>query len=111
MIIGVDFDNTLVQETSFPCFNYKLKENAKEVILRLSKLGVNFRLCSARRNWYRIIAIIFIIRNKLPTKTYIFNRKPVADLYIDDRNIDTKNIDWLEIERKIKCILLKKDLK
>ena len=101
MIVGIDFDGTLVEQIQYPCLTYKLKPNAKEVIERLSKKGIIFRLNTARTTWYRLPCIWFIWRNKLPIQTYLFNQKVVADIYVDDRNLYCKNIDWLDIEKEL----------
>ena len=102
MIVAVDFDGTLVEQVNYPCLQYKLKPNAKEVILRLSKKGFIFRLNTARTTWYRLPAILFIWKNKLPVETFLFNQKAIADIYIDDKNIFCKEIDWLKIEKELK---------
>lgn len=110
MKIAVDFDGTLVDPSTFPTFDYKLKPNAKRVLNRLSKKGIVFYLNTARYTWYRLPAIYFIKKNKLPIITHLFNRKPQCDLYIDDSNIFCNGIDWLKIEKEIlkqmdkKCI-------
>lgn len=99
MIVGIDFDGTLVEQVQYPCLTYKLKPNAKEVILRLSKDGFIFRLNTARTTWYRLPCILFIWKHKLPIETFLFNQKVVADIYVDDRNLECDEIDWLKIEK------------
>lgn len=101
MIVAVDFDGTLVENTDFPELKYKLKQNAKDVILRLSKKNIKFLFFSARHGWYRIPAILFIKKEKLPIKILLFNKKPFANLYIDNQNIFCEQIDWLKIEKEI----------
>lgn len=101
MKIAIDFDGTLVEPSKFPTFKYKLKPNAKEVLNRLSKKGIVFILNTARYTWYRLPAIYYIKKNKLPIQTHLFNKKPQCDLYVDDANIFCKEIDWLKIEKEI----------
>lgn len=99
--VAVDFDGTLVEQTIFPTFDYKLKSNAEKVLRRMNKKGVKFILNTARYTWYRLPAIFFILKKKLPIKIQWFNRKPQANLFIDDGNIFCENIDWLKIEQEI----------
>lgn len=101
MKVAVDFDGTLVEPLEYPNTSYMLKENAKEVLERLTKKGVEFELYTARYGWWRLPAITFCKENKLPIKTKLFNKKPKADLYIDNSNIFCEGIDWLEIEKEI----------
>ena len=101
MIVAIDFDGTLVEQAVYPQIKYKLKPNAETVILRLSKMGINFKLNTARTTWYRLPAIWFIKKNKLPIETFLFNQKVVADVYIDDRNLFCKEINWLKIEEEL----------
>lgn len=99
--VAVDFDGTLIEPFVFPSVRYKLKPYAKEVLRRLSEKGIEFELYTARYGWWRIPAILFCKKEKLPIKTKLFNKKPRANIYIDNRNIFCKKIDWLEIEKEI----------
>lgn len=101
MTVAVDFDGTLVHPIPFPQTNYTMLDNAEEVINRLAKQGVEFVLYTARYGWWRLPAIHYIKKNKLPIKTLLFNKKPRAKLYIDNHNIFCDNIDWLKIEVEI----------
>ena len=122
LIVAIDFDNTLIEEIDYPSIDYKLKPHAREAILNLSNLGVEFRLNTARTDWFRLPCIWFIRKEKLPIKTYLFNQKVRADFYVDDSNLFCNKIDWYEIEkeilyqlnnkeRKIKCTMFKNGLK
>lgn len=106
--IAVDFDGTLI-DFVYPIksSDFKLKPNAKEVINRLHKKGINFILYTARYSLMRWKAIRFIKKEKLPIKTSIFNRKPIADIYIDDKNLYMNKVNWLNIERKIRKVVRK----
>ena len=115
--MAIDFDGTIVDfaETPFTV-DYKLKENSKEVIERLSKDN-DLILNTSRYGLRRLYAIRFIKKHRLPIKIPILSRKVSADVYIDDKNLECKQIDWLEIERKINerkdsiCITSASDLK
>lgn len=112
--IAIDFDKTLVEDAPFPSYDYELKPNAEKVIRRLVNRGHKFVINTARYGWYRIPAILFCKKHKLPVTFHLFNKKEVADFYIDDRNIDCKKINWLTIYRKIlikekECIISKND--
>lgn len=100
MIIGVDFDGTIVKEVPFPVLKYEFIDNAKYIINKLYKEGNKFILCTARYGWYIIPAYIFIIKNKLPIKLYY--GKPEADIYIDNKNLGCKDINWLDIYKEVK---------
>lgn len=109
MKVAIDFDKTLVKSIEYPSFDYEFVENSEDVIRRLSKKGITFLLNTARSGWYRLPAIYFIKRNKLPVKCSLLNKKPKAKLYIDDSNIFCNKIDWLEIEKEINKILSKEN--
>ena len=99
MIVAVDFDGTLIEEVEFPQLNYNLLPHVSEVIKELHNKGIEFVLCTARYGWYFLPAVIFIKKNRLPIK--IFYGKPSADIYIDNKNLGTENIDWLKIKEAI----------
>ena len=101
MKIAIDFDGTLVEPSKFPTFKYQFKPHAEEVIRWFGKLGISMVLNTARYTWYRLPAILFIKKNKLPIKVQWINKKPQADLYIDDANIFCNGIDWLKIEKEV----------
>lgn len=101
MTIAIDFDGTIIENVKYPALRYKFKPHAKQVLTRLAKHH-KLVLCSARYGWYMIYGILFIKYHKLPI--HIHFGKPVADVYIDDKNLDSEKIDWLEIEKKIKTL-------
>ena len=105
--VGLDFDGTVIQLK--PVYtndlNYKLFPNCKEVLDRLSKLGVEFRLNTARTGIRRVLAIAYIHKYKLPIKCTWLNRKVSADIYIDDHNLYCDKINWLEIEKELMRLL------
>lgn len=102
MIVAVDFDNTLIDTIDYPSINYKLLPNAREVITYLHDVkNVEFRINTSRTGWFRLPVIWFIWKEKLPIKTYLFNKKVRADIYVDDSNLYCEKIDWLEIQTEI----------
>ena len=101
LIVALDFDGTVIKKCDFPCLKYEFKKDAKEVINYLHSKGVVFILNTARYTWYRWPAFIFIWKNKLPIKINIFNKKPDADIYIDDKNLGCKGINWKNIEKEL----------
>lgn len=101
MVVAVDFDGTLVKPVPYPEMCYELNDNAETVIRRLNEKGVTFVLFTARYGWWRLPAIRCIKKNKLPIKILWRNKKPRADLYVDDHNIFCDKIDWLEVEQEI----------
>lgn len=105
MVVAVDFDNTLIKSIKYPSMKYILIENAEDVIRRLNRRGIVFVLNTARSGWYRLPAIFFIKKRKLPIKCNLFNKKPKAKIYIDDSNIFCQEINWLKIEKEIMKII------
>lgn len=101
MIVAIDFDNTLIESIDYPEVNYKLMPYAREAIMNLHEKGVEFRMNTSRTDWFRIPVILFVKREKLPIKTYLFNKKVRADIYIDDSNLYCDHIDWKEIEQEL----------
>lgn len=101
MIVAVDFDNTLIESIDYPEIHYTLMPHARETIINLSKLGVEFRMNTSRTGWFRLPVIWYIWKEKLPVKTYLFNKKVRADIYIDDSNLYCERIDWVEIEKEL----------
>lgn len=101
MIVAVDFDNTLIESIDYPQIHYNLLPHAKEVINNLSKKGIEFRMNTSRTGWFRLPVIWFVWKQKLPIKTYLFNKKVRADIYIDDSNLFCETIDWKQIEQEL----------
>lgn len=101
MIIAVDFDGTLIEDIQYPSTDYILKPGVEEVINNLVK-NHTIVLCTARYGWYFWDAVQFIQKIKLPI--LIQQGKPVADIYIDDKNLNCSRIDWYEILDQIKTL-------
>ena len=101
MLVAIDFDGTIVDFTDTPfTTNYTLKEHCKEVLDRLSRNN-ELILNTSRYGIRRLYAIHYIHKNKMPIKTPLLNRKVSADIYIDDKNLECSQIDWLMIEKAI----------
>ena len=101
MIVAIDFDNTLIDSIDYPSVNYTLMPYAREAITNLHNMGVEFRMNTSRTGWFRIPVMFFVWKEKLPIKTYLFNKKVRADLYVDDSNLFCNEIDWKKIEKEI----------
>lgn len=110
-IIAVDFDGTVTSCSDIGS-DFTLKENAKEVLERLHEDDIKLILWTCRTGQYEEQAIQFLkdndmlhlfsaINENIPEVKEAYgvdSRKVGADVYIDDRNIFTKEINWLEIE-------------
>ena len=103
-VIAIDFDGTITKNYKFPNIIGELREGCKEAIdfIRQKNKVV---LWTCRSGEYLTEAIEFLKANGIEvdgvntdiyTKT---DRKIIADIYIDDRNIFCKEIDWFEIKR------------
>ena len=101
--VGLDFDGTVIKHK--PKFthdlDYELFENCKDVLDRLSKKGVVFILNTSRTGIRRWLAYLYIKVYSLPIRLNLRAVKPVADVYIDDKNLECKKIDWLKIEKEL----------
>lgn len=105
MIVAVDFDNCLVEYADTPFGEFTLKPCAKEVISKYANLGVEFVLNSARYGSYLEPALEFIEKEALPIKHISSMEKINADIYIDDKNIFCKEVDWKEIDKELERLL------
>lgn len=113
-IIAVDFDGTIT--TCSDMGNEPvIRENAKEVLERLYDDGIQLVLWTCRTGQYMEQAIQFLEDNNMlhlfaainenireVKDTYgVDSRKVGADIYIDDRNVFTSEINWVDIENWI----------
>lgn len=102
MIISVDFDGTITKAAHPDEVGFnQLRPHCKEVMSLLSLLGVKFLLLTGRESRYISEAVQLCERWGLPIDTEYPNIKRSSDFYIDDKNIDTKEIDWIKIYNKI----------
>lgn len=110
MVIAVDFDGTITKENLFPKIG-EIRKNAVEVINNLQKHGHKCFLWTCREGSYLEEAKKFLESKGLVMDGYNVSpydhinngRKAIADLYIDDRNIQMKRtgFDWKRIEAVI----------
>jgi hydroxymethylpyrimidine pyrophosphatase-like HAD family hydrolase len=104
-VIAIDFDGTITEDSPFPITG-RVRPEAIEVIKKLQERYICV-LWTCRRGPYLLEAIelleqngvIFEFVNSTPFPERSSN-KIYADVYIDDRSINTK-IDWYEIERTL----------
>jgi hypothetical protein len=107
--IAIDFDDTIV-ESDFPHI-IGLKPHAKRVMDKIKSHGGEIIVWTARGQIYPVYQ--FLVENEIPfdaiNKDFSStveeydtqSRKIFADVYIDDRNLETRasgGIDWLKIE-------------
>ena len=105
MTVAVDFDNCLVEYADTPFGEFILKPNAKNVIKKYANRGVDFVLNTARYGSYIDPALDFIKKENLPIKHIISASKINADVYIDDKNIFCKGVNWNEIDKELERLL------
>lgn len=113
-IIAVDFDGTITSCSDIGGEPI-LKENAKEVLERLHDDGIKLILWTCRTGEYLEQALEFLRNNGMMEYFSAVNsniveveeaygvdsRKVGADLYIDDRNVFTKEVNWRQVENFI----------
>ena len=107
--IAVDFDSTLVTTVPYPYLGV-VRENAKEVLDRFVEAGHEVIIWSCRD---KEVIVDFLNQHEIPYHAINENtehlkmtwgnnpRKIGADLFIDDKNIFAKEIDWYEIEKEL----------
>lgn len=100
MIIAVDFDGTIVDK------NGKIYPSVIAVLKRLSQ-NHTLLLYSSRLKSRRKEALDFLrgqgVNISIPDPISNFGRKPLADIYVDDKNLlglpkNGDDVDWLKIE-------------
>jgi hypothetical protein len=109
MIVAIDFDGTIVN-SAFPNIG-EIKPNAERVIKRLFGEGhkiiiwtcrpVNNKGFSEMKEWLDSRDIPYHkINENIDEINLITSRKILADIYIDDRNINCleSGVDWYSIE-------------
>lgn len=115
-IVAIDFDGTIA-ENSEQAVPGQLMPNAREVITWLHNQGCYIIIWTTRSGLdYMAHMYNFLETNEIPYDkvnenadfvTFTTSRKIWADVYIDDRGLDTK-IDWLQIKEKIRKKIVKK---
>lgn len=108
--IGIDFDGTIVTNT-FPSMGY-VKENAKKTINNILASGNEVIIWTCRTDEKDVIS--FLNKNGIyptaineNTKALLSDyrndcRKIAVDMFIDNINIFTTEIDWYKIETELK---------
>lgn len=112
-VIGIDFDGTIVED-NYPEIG-KVKKGAMLTLKQLANRGHKIVIWTCRD--YGVIADFFNaqnIRGLLPMNLYINEnpselrnrfgndpRKIGADIFIDDKNIFCKDIDWDDIREEL----------
>lgn len=102
-IIAIDFDDTITYPSPYPIMG-EIREDAVRVIKSLKNKYI-LLLWTARTGRYLEEALNLLVKyniefdyiNKLPDQK---GPKPEADIFIDDRNFNSK-IDWNEIEKQL----------
>lgn len=104
MVIAVDFDGTITRDYKFPQDIGVLREGCKEAIDYIrTKHKVIIWTC--RNGKYLTEAEEFLKANGVEVdgiNTDIYpktDRKIMADIYIDDKNIFCEGIDWAKIKK------------
>lgn len=111
-LIAIDFDDTIV-DSDFPKI-IRLRPHAKRVMERIKAEGGKIAIWTARSDLRPVVE--FLDRLEVPydhinesftCQLEFFGcdaRKIFADVYIDDRNLETREaggIDWLKIEKML----------
>ena len=103
-VVAVDFDGTITKDNKFPDVIGVVRDGCKEAIEYIRQNN-KVILWTCRTGEYLDEAVRFLEENGIEVdgvnadvykKT---DRKIMADIYIDDKNIFCTEIDWLEIKR------------
>lgn len=109
MVIAIDFDGTITQENKFPEIG-EVRPFAIEAIKDFQRHGHQCFLWTCRENQYLEDAKNFLESEGLYMDGYNTSpydyinagcRKPIADLYIDDRCVFCNGIDWQWLHKTI----------
>ena len=103
-VVAVDFDGTITKDNKFPENIGVVRDGCKEAIeyIRQNNKVV---VWTCRCGKYLDEAVEFLKANEIEVdgiNTDIYpatDRKIMADVYIDDKNIFCNEIDWYEIKR------------
>lgn len=125
VFVAIDFDGTITKSRDDNFGKYEMRENCKDVLLRLYATGrVHFGLWTCRTGKQVDTAISFLAENNVfhvfETINQSFDdilavydttpRKVSADVYLDDRALLGREVDWLEFEQYIMGILATQDM-
>lgn len=101
-VVAVDFDGTITKNNKFPENIGEVREGCKEAIEYIRKNN-KVVVWTCRCGKYLDEAIEFLKANEIEVDGVNIDiypatdRKIMADIYIDDKNIFCKEIDWVEI--------------
>ena len=103
MVVAIDFDGTITKDYVFPYNIGTLRDGCKEAIDYIRR-NHKVVIWTCRSGDYLAEAVKFLQDNQISydgintdiyTKT---ERKIMADIYIDDKNIFCNEIDWFKIK-------------
>ena len=104
MVVAVDFDGTITKDYVFPTNIGVLRDGCKEAIDYIIKKH-KVVIWTCRSGKYLDEAVKFLQDNGIyydGINTDIYNktdRKIMADIYIDDKNIFCEGVDWFKIKQ------------
>lgn len=104
--VAIDFDQTIVDGESHDINNMKLIHGVKEAVEKFFDKGIRIIIWTCRddldevANWLDENMIPYDYINNNPTQP-TDSRKVMADVYIDDRTINPKELSWEEIAKKV----------
>ncbi len=108
--IAIDFDGTIATIKPHPQIG-ELIPHADRVIRKLKNYGAEIIIWTCRSGSDEIKVKNFLMEHNIPYDKFNENlqssieefkdnsRKVHADIYIDDKSLHCKGIDWLEIEK------------
>lgn len=115
VVIAVDFDGTVSNERDMgPVIT--MKENAKEILTKWFEEGHVLILWTCRHGNAFEEACNFLVENDMLHLFSAFNdqlpeirekyypdvaRKVGADFYVDDRNLESNGIDWIQLDKQL----------
>lgn len=106
MVIAIDYDGTITDDTPFP-YEGRIRKEARKYIQKLNELGYTLVLWSSRTDEYYDEVIERLKKENLYKYfDFTYNKKGktgklIADFYIDDKSI-TGKIKWKKIYRYIR---------
>jgi hydroxymethylpyrimidine pyrophosphatase-like HAD family hydrolase len=119
LIIAIDFDGTIVEDTEGITIG-DLKPHAKEVINWIQEIGYYTILWTCRTGEGLNDVIKFLKNNGInfsainknaPFLDFQTSQKIFANIYIDNRNLDSSKIDWLKIKESVQRFLVEQTMK
>ena len=109
MVVAIDFDGTITKDNEFPEKIGVLRDGCKEAIDYIRE-NHKVIIWTCRSGEYLAEAVKFLndngigydaINADIYPKT---DRKIMADIYIDDKNIFCKEVDWAKIKKYFESV-------